>query len=377
MIHIITQHISKGSYTAWYKLLNPTEDHIFHSFDDDEDIERKLIGEPPYFAKLIEKFDKINPQFGDIIVFDAKYIGNNDGQLKLQENIIELSKKYNDCKIVLFDDDNWLEYVDTERYTYFSNKFPTNNRLSSAYTLNCNYYRYRAGLQEYWPHLEFIVNTYQNNIRQKKMNMIIGVDKRDRLETFKYVYNIGLDADSWMAYSGFSCDYEDSDISNKLLEFKKSKLPVILDTSFENSCNGSVNVELPPLPLTMTSYVSCILETQIMTDDTIHVSEKSWNPFISKNIPLILGSSYLNLYLKECGFWLAEDLFDITPKLNGRDILEQYRKNLDVIHKMSLTELHSYYHSNIKNIEKNFSLVKYAQFEYNPNNYLKPTQALI
>ena len=101
MIHIITQHISKGSYTAWYKLLNPTEDHIFHSFDDDEDIERKLIGEPPYFGKLIEKFDKINPQFGDIIVFDAKYIGNNDGQLKLHENIIELSKKYNDCKIVL------------------------------------------------------------------------------------------------------------------------------------------------------------------------------------------------------------------------------------------------------------------------------------
>jgi hypothetical protein len=377
MIHIIAQHISKGSYTPWYSILNPTEDHIFHSFDDDEDVERKLIGEPPYFNKLVEKFDKINPQFGDIVIFDAKYIGNNDGHLKLEENIIELSKKYNDCKIVLFDDDNWLEYIDTERYTYFSNKFPSTDKVSSAYTLNCNYYRYRARLQEYWPHLEYIIKIYDDNIRQKKMNMVIGVDKKERLEIFKYVYNIGLDSESWLGYSGFACDYDESEISSKLLEFKKNKLPVILDTSFEDSCNGSVNVELPPLPLTMTSYVSCILETQIMIGDTLHLSEKSWNPFISKNIPLILASNRVVEYLKDCEFWLADDLFDTTQKFSGTDVLEQYKKNLDIINKMSMDDLHSYYKSNIRNIEKNFSIMKHARFEYNPNNYLKPTQTLI
>ena len=37
MIHIIPQHISKGSYTAWYDLLNCSEDHIFHQFDDIDD----------------------------------------------------------------------------------------------------------------------------------------------------------------------------------------------------------------------------------------------------------------------------------------------------------------------------------------------------
>jgi hypothetical protein len=377
MIHIIPQHISKGSYIAWYKLLNIKNEHIFHSFDDTEAVERKLIGEPPYVDKLIEKINIINPQFGDIIIFDSNYIRNNGGQMQLEEILIDLSKKYNNCKFVLFDDDNSLEYIDTERYTFFSNKFPSINRVSSSYSLNCNYYRYRANLQSYWSHLEFVVDTYQTNIRQKKMNMIIGVDKKERLETFKYVYNIGLDADSWLAYSGFNCDYNETEISKKLLEFKKSKLPVILDTSFEDSCNGSVNVELPPLPLAMTSYVSCILETQIMVDDSIHLSEKSWNPFISKNIPLILGSSHLNSYLKKCGFWLAEDLFDTTPHFNRSSIIEQYKGNLDIINKMSMEDLHSYYDTNIKNIDRNFNLMKYAKFEYDSNNYLQPTQTII
>ena len=192
------------------------------------------------------------------------------------------------------------------------------------------------------------------------------------VEIFKYVYNIGLDTDSWLGYSGFNCNYNDSDINKKLLEFKKNKLPVILDTPMERSMQGSVNVELPPLPITMTSYVSCILETQILTEELIHVSEKSWNPFISQNIPLILGSTHLNSYLKDCGFWLAEDLFDITPKFNISGILEQYKKNLDVIHKMTMDDLFSYYQTNIRNIEKNFNLIKYTKFKYDLNKYKTP-----
>jgi len=43
MIHIIPQHIGKGSYVAWYDLLNFNESHIFHKFDDTENIERKIL----------------------------------------------------------------------------------------------------------------------------------------------------------------------------------------------------------------------------------------------------------------------------------------------------------------------------------------------
>jgi hypothetical protein len=375
MIHVIPQHISRGSYTAWYKLLNIKDEHIFHSFDDTDEIERKLIGEPPYVDKLIEKLNKINPQFGDVVIFDCRYINSYTGQIAIEKQLTELSKKYNDCKFVLFDDDNFVEYTDTERYTFFSNKFVVRDTTElHYYERNCNYYRYRAGLQEYFPHLKYIIKVFDLNIRQKKMNMIIGVDKKERLEVFKYVYNIGLDSDSWLGYSGFACDYNDTDISSKLLEFKKNKLPVILDTPIERSMHGSVNVEIPPLPITMTSYISCILETMVVAEDIIHLSEKSWNPFISKTIPLILGNKYLTQYLKSLGFWLAEDLFDIAPQDTVPAIINQYKKNLDIIHKMSYEDIHSYYVKNQAGIERNFSLIETIKFEFKLDNYLQPTQ---
>jgi hypothetical protein len=373
MIHIIPQHISKGSYTEWYKLLNIKDEHIFHLFDDTYEIENKLIGEPPYIDKLIEKLDTINPQFGDVVIFDCRYINSYNGQLAIETHLIELSKKYNDCKFVLFDDDNFVEYIDTAQYTFFSNKFIVRdtNELYH-YEHNCNYYRYRSPLQEYFPHLEYIIKIFDLNIRQKKMNMIIGVDKKERLDVFEYVYNIGLNSDSWLGYSAFTCNYDDTDISAKLLEFKKNKLPVILDTPMERSMQGSVNVEIPPLPITMTSYISCILETMVVAEDIIHLSEKSWNPFISKNIPLILGNKYLTQYLKDLGFWLAEDLFDISPQDSVSAIINQYKRNLDIIHKMSYKDIHSYYVKNQAKIEQNFSKMQTVKFEFKLDNYLKP-----
>ena len=375
MIHVIPQHISRGSYTPWYKLLNIKDEHIFYSFDDTDEIERKLIGEPPYVDKLIEKLNKINPQSGDVVIFDSKYIDSHRGKTVIENNLIDLSKKYNHCKFVLFDDDNSIEYTDTKRYTFFSNKFLVKDTTELYhYERNCNYYRYRAGQQEYFPYLKYIIKIFDLNIRQKKMNMIVGVDKKERLEVFKYVYNIGLDSDSWLGYSGFACGYEEGDISSKLLEFKKNKLPVILDTPMERSMQGAVNVELPPLPITMTSYISCILETMVVAEDIIHLSEKSWNPFISKNIPLILGNKYLTQYLKGLGFWLAEDLFDITPQDSVPAIINQYKRNLDIIHKMSYEDIHSYYIKNQAKIERNFSLIENTKFEFKLDNYLQPTK---
>ena len=58
MIHIIPQHIGKGSYVGWYDLIEFEEPHIFHKFDDTEIIEKKIIGEPPYLNKLVEKLNK-------------------------------------------------------------------------------------------------------------------------------------------------------------------------------------------------------------------------------------------------------------------------------------------------------------------------------
>jgi hypothetical protein len=363
MIHVIAQHIGKGTYTPWYDILIFNEPVVFHKFDDDVDVEKKMIGSPPYFDKFIEKLNFINPQHNDVLIFDLNYVFNFDVQ-SFDETMTNLSKTYNNCKFILVQDDNALSYIDNKIYTVFSNRF-----LKNELNINCNYYRYRSPFQDYWKHFDFITNQFIKNFRQKKMNMIVGVDKKERLQTFKYVYNIGLNLDSWLGYSAFVCNYNDSEISDGLLNFRNEIIPIILDSTQQMCIDGDTNVEMPPLPITMTSYISCILETSIIIGDEIHLSEKSWNPFISKNIPLILGSSYINEYLKDLGFWMADDLFDLSPQFSVDSIMEQYRNNLDIINKLSYEEIHDYYIKNKDKINSNFNLLQNQKFIFDRNNY--------
>lgn len=375
MIHIIPHHIGKGSYSAWYDIIKFKNPVIYHPFDNQEQIEGKHIGNPPYIDILEKQLEIINPQSGDYVFFDAYYILNNCIIDEMKIYIENLSKKHNDCKFILFDGDNQLEYTDSERYTFFSNKFNVSDE-NLSYRDNCNYYHYRMKYQNFLPHLSWFVEQFKNNIRQKKMNMIIGADKIFRLEAFRYAYRIGLNKDSWMAYSAFSKSYNDEELSDDLIKFKKENLPVILDTPYEWSCIGSVNVEKPPLPITSTSYVSAICETQVFIGDIVHLSEKSWNPFVSKNIPLILGSSKLNNYLRSYGFWLADDLFDLSEKEDYRGLIEQYCRNLDIINKMSIQDLHEYYQKNLGRIEGNFHRVTTNQFIFDEEKYKRPIKCI-
>jgi hypothetical protein len=375
MIHVIQHHIGKGSYTAWYDIIKFKNPVTYYHFDNQEQIEGKHIGNPPYVDILEQQIKDINPQNGDYVFFDAYYILNYRTIDEIKEYVEELSKKHNNCKFVLFDGDNQLEYCDTERYTFFSNKFDVSNK-NLPYQDNCNYYQYRMRYQKFLPHLDWFVEQFKNNIRQKKMNMIIGADKIFRLQVFRYAYRIGLDKDSWMSYSGFSKSYDDSELSSDLLKFKKEKLPVILDTPFEWSCIGSVNVEKPPLPITSTSYVSAICETQIFIGDMVHLSEKSYNPFVSKSIPLILGSSKLNTFLKSYGYWMADDLFDLSEQQDYAGIISQYCRNLDVINKMSLEDLHNYYQENLGRIEGNYHRIINNEFLFDEYKYKRPIKCL-
>lgn len=370
MIHVIPHHIAKGSYTPWYDLLNFGEPHIFHNFSDKDVIEKKRLGEPPYKNNLIEKLNTIQPQKGDIVMFDVDYVYDSSCMhVQFYEFINKLSSQYNDCKFVMFEDDSTFEYIDTERFTIFSNKFKKEIEHQN-YNLNCNYYRYRNRHQDFFKHIYPIVEIFKSNIRQKKTNLIIGVDKKERLQILRYFYKIGLNIDSWIGYSGFSTNYSNSEISADLLKFKQENLPIILDTSYEKSCQGNVNVEIPPLPITMTSYVSCILETSVIEGDIMHLSEKSWNPFISQNIPLVLGSTYVNEYLQDNGFWMAGELFDLKPIRNHDGIITQYMNNLNIINNMSYSDLHKFYLKNEIKISQNFRLLDDSSNTFNYNSKL-------
>jgi hypothetical protein len=361
MIHVIPIHIRRGSYTAWHSLLNFKEPVNFIDIENSDDLEQNAWRYN--FAELFDThLSMIDIKPGDLIILDTSYF-NIDSFEELVKKIDSIAEKYQ-CKFFIVDDDNQHDFIDLKNITYFSNRF---NIITDKH--NFNYFRYRAPLQYYWNEFNFITNQFIKNYRQKKINMIVGVDKIERIKTFKYVYDIGLNNDSWLGYSSFVRSYNDSDIDEELLQFRNKTIPIILDATEETIHQGDINVEMPPLPITMTSYVSCILETAILLDGQIHLSEKSWNPFISKNIPLILGSAYINQYLKQLGFWLADDLFDLTPQLTRDSILEQYKKNLDIINKMSIDDLHEYYNKNKDNINSNFKLLQNQKFIFDRNNY--------
>ena len=271
---------------------------------------------------------------------------------------------------MFIDDDNYQSYKDTEYFTYHSNKFYLLDE-----TKVFNYYRYIIFHTEFYKNLDNILTPYVENIREKKLNMFIGVDKPERFEVFKHTYNIGLDKDSYLAYSGFSSTYSDNDISSDLLKWKKQHIPKILDTPFEVSCHGGVNPDIPPLPYCMNSYVSCVLETQLLIDideTEIHLSEKSWNPFASFNIPLLLCAYGTRKYLKRRGFWLADDLFDVSEKTTQRDIIEQFKSNLDIVNNMSNLELREYYMKHITNLDRNYNKLMNQSFTFNKLNYIQP-----
>ena len=176
-------------------------------------------------------------------MFDMMYLEMED-RISIEFYLTTLGERYG-IKLVAVDDDNFKTYADTNNYTFFSNRFEVNK--NNSVRNNFNYYRYRASKESYFDSIPEIIRPFMHNIREKKMNMIIGVDKKERFEVFKYTHNIGLDKSSYLAYSAFCSTYDDSILSDPLKKWKKENIPTILDTPIELSMEGNVNPQIPPV----------------------------------------------------------------------------------------------------------------------------------
>lgn len=363
MIHIIPHHINGGSWIKWYKLIhfNDSEQVSHYKVDDPSLYERFLIAQEDYPIHLETHLKNINPNEGDFIFCDIQYFPYWNPQL-FESTIYDLATKYG-IKFFIVDGDNFRSYTDTEHYTIFSNRFDV--KYSDV---NFNYFRYRVGGQTYFYNLPEIFIPFLETIRQRKANFIVGVDKVERLLALKHIIDNGIDKDFYVGYSGFTKPYDDTQLSESLISFRDKTLPIILDTTFEKSCNGAVNVEFPPFPYTLNSYVSAICETSVSIDE-IHLSEKAWNPFISMNIPLILGSKPINNYLRNLGFWMADDLFDLSEQTTYVNIVNQFKSNLDIIHNMSYNDLYDYFLHNKNKFIHNHTILGRQKFVFNRNNY--------
>ena len=363
MIHIIPHHINKGSWINWYDLIsfNENENIKFYTVDNPLIYEYVHIRKDEYYSEFLNHLKIINPNEGDCVFCDLQYFPLENHQLFF-DYVDELAEKYK-IKFFIVDTDNFLPFMDEKNYTIFSNKFNINST-----NINFNYFRYRPAKQSYVHSIFELFNPSLENIRQKKFNFIVGVDKVERLLSLKHIYDTNMNNDGYIGYSGFARSYTPDSISNSLKEFRDNMIPIILDTPFDRSEMGAVNVEYPPFPITLNSYVSAVCETSVMLD-SLHLSEKAWNPFISLNIPLILGSSEINTYLKGLGFWLGNDIFDLSVKTNYVDIVRQFQSNLDIINNMTYNDLYDYFRQHKNSIILNHELLKKQKFIFDRNNY--------
>ena len=153
MIHVIPHHIGKGSYAAWYDIIDfqpSTQEVTFHKFDTKDKIEDKnIIDEQPpnddYFKLLQSHLEEIKPNINDWIVCDFQYLNYQNFP---DAEIIKLAKKYK-VKFVFVDDDNYQSYKDNEYFTYHSNKFCIKDSDKVF-----NYYRYRIGHTPFYKNID-------------------------------------------------------------------------------------------------------------------------------------------------------------------------------------------------------------------------------
>ena len=308
----------------------------------------------------------------------------------------KISKKYPKIKFIVSSDETFFKYSNSE-YQH-KNVFYILNSILNPYSFINNidsiknlasYYITNNYLQADYSSFIFKMFNYTNTIvKDKKYNFYNGVHKPHRLKCYELVKNNDLLPEGYFSYVDFAYQSKNTDLERDFIDFldlndkeeyyeylSKFEIPLHYDTT-ESDPNIFVAFLNPP-QTSFQSYICITTETTFQSgqrENDLVLSEKSFKPFFGFNIPLIVGIPTAIQYLKDLGFDLFEDLFDISPKNNKVEIFEQFDKNLKVIKNMSKLELHNFYVDNIQRIEHNFNLLtnrlKEKDIE-NINNFLR------
>jgi hypothetical protein len=339
-------------------------------------------------SNYIDSNPDISILFFNIDIFENCTLPNN--------NYIDfLSKKYPNIKFIVLTDETFLEY--TRESFENTNVFHIINNLKDPYSIIptisamdrvANYYIMNAYLQ--WNYNTFIDGLFsQTNtlVREKKYNFFNGIHKPHRLKCYELIKNNNMLNDGYFSYVDFAyfkndeeqyqsfVDFLEFESTNEYLKYlDEFEIPYLCDTTDVNP-NVFVAFAIPP-QYSLQSYVSITTETYFFQNELSKnavFSEKSLKAFYGFNIPLILGQPASIRYLKDLGFDMFEDLFDLTPKFKKNEIFEQFEKNLKVINSMTKDELHKYYVNNLNRVHSNFQILTNRMEEYdlyNLNNFL-------
>lgn len=386
-------------------------------FDKNPNILFQYINLPIIFEKFLSKNKVINEFILSNKVIH-KEIQKNETPFD-EEGIINYINECLDCKIFIFN----IECIHTNiwpfiveklselfpnikfivityetTFSYSQNSYNTKNVFYIVNSINnpyfyvdkvhqlkniANYYIMNLYLQDNY-------NFFSENLflstkklkRIKKYNFFNGVHKPHRLKCYELIKKHDMLNDGFFSYNDY-CNFKNdgqqyekfknffefNSITDYLNYLEEFEIPYLCDW-VEPNPNQFQAFLLPP-QYALQSYISINTETYFYIDShsqNVNFSEKSLKPFYGFDIPLLLGHHSSVRYLKDLGFDMFEDLFDLTFYDSKEKIFEQFEKNLLVIKNMSMLELHNYYTDNLHRVSDNFRLLTHGMFRYDLEN---------
>lgn len=339
-------------------------------------------------SEYIEKNSDISLLFCNIDIFEEFEITPN-------YFFTNISKKYPHIKFIVSSDETFFKFTKTEYKQ--DNVFYILNALSSPYsfvddvnaiTNFSSYYIMNDYLQEdYCKFIKGLSLTSNRIVKDKKYNFYNGVHKPHRLKCYELIKKNDLLHEGYFSYADFAYLSKEKEYNQEFMEFFNMKsekeyedylstfqIPLFYDTE-KSDPNIFVAFAIPP-QTSFQSYISITTETHFYCEGTPNdmiLSEKAFKPFYGMTIPLIIGQPIGLKYLKDLGFDLFEDFFDVKPTYTKKDTFEQLDKNLKKIKSSSKKEIHDFYFKNYHRVQNNFDVLterlKERDIE-NLNNFL-------
>ena len=230
-----------------------------------------------------------------------------------------------------------------------------------------NFYLLNFGLSKHRWLVHMLFERYHKMYRDKIFYSTNGVFKPHRTLVYSLLKeNNLLDKTyySYQAYSNFDEDYETHfkdikigyPITEKYFNSLKSELPIVLDYDWV----GKVDQSSLTLPYTMNSYISLVCCTNYVQTAELYTSEKIFKPFFSFHIPIFFGVRGLYGVLKKLGFYLFDDLIDLSfddITDDGERIYSAFDQVI-TINSIGKKRIHQYYREKHAELLHNFNLLK-------------------
>jgi hypothetical protein len=376
MIYTLTYSFAnENQVVQWYNILDEQDylniqniNHIGH-----HNTNNKLDSTREFFDKNIDSNFNIKTDEKSILIIDSEYIffGGNDDHNVIESNVSRLNNSIFD-KVIIMSKDHFIHesYESGKVEIYSPNQssdYPgTLNKKFNFYLINAAYNEVRNTSQKLFDYFKY-------SQKEKKFSLLMGSFKPFRTLLYNSLKKNNILDDIYISYMSYDKNLEEETFQNhffekynfdrdKLLEIithedfreLKKDLPLNLDGNYSED-NFSI---LPPLNYLSNSYIQ-IVDCNVFSTYS-YTDEKLFRPFMCFNIPIFFGPKGINQLLKNYGFDLFEDIFDLNRDGDGDDI-ERFKASLENVKKiqsMTKSELHFLYITNKERLQNNFNLLK-------------------